>query len=149
MLNLRNKIKQTPFGDYLLPSLARGAKQELISIIKTRNIKPIALADYAGTWDWQPSNSDLKLCKNTPKGRKFIRQNLTMHGAKILGIGKDAEHAYQDAVKRLNLEYKSLAPNQYANFDAYKWSYLDIDYLAFAQVNMPDKSKIVLIIQTE
>lgn len=72
--------------------------------------------------------------------------DLSAVGIKCLGIGKDTQHAVSDATKRLNAIYKRLAPGQYENFAAMKWSYLDPEYLIEDQVILPDH-KILCIIE--
>lgn len=142
-----DKIKDTTEGKYMVPSMAFGWNDELVGFLEQNKNTPVKLSDYLESWDAHLLTDDLKLCKNTPKGRNFIRQNLITVGGKVLGIGQTTAKAVCDATKRLNREYKTLMPGQYANFTAYKWTYLQPEYLVADQVILPDKSNVIIILQ--
>lgn len=146
MINI-SKIRPTYEGQYLLPSLTYGWNDELIEALKKNSITPKPLVQYFDCWGIQLSKRDKDRCKNTPHGREIIKSLLTSSGAKVLGIGDSIEKAVANATRKLNYEFKHLMPGQFANFPAYKWTYLQPDYLVLEQIATPDNSNICLILQ--
>lgn len=146
MINI-SKIRPTYEGQYLLPSLTYGWNDELIDALKKNSAKPKPLVQYLDYWGIQLSKRDKDRCKNTPHGRELIKSLLTSSGAKVLGIGDSVEKAVNSATRKLNYEFKHLMPGQFANFPAYKWTYLQPNYLVLEQIAMPDNSNICLILQ--
>lgn len=142
-----SKMRPTVKGQYLLPSLTYGWNDELIKALKESSAMPKPLVQYFDYWGIQLSKSDKDRCKNTPHGREIIKNLLTNSGAKVLGIGDSVEKAVADATRKLNCEFKHLMPGQFANFPAYKWTYLQPDYLVLEQITMPNNSTICLILQ--
>lgn len=146
MINI-SKIRPTYEGQYLLPSLTYGWNDELIEALKKNRVTTKPLVQYFNYWGIQLSKRDKDRCKNTPHGREIIKSLLTSSGAKVLGIGGSVEKAVANATRKLNCEFKHLMPGQFANFPAYKWTYLQPDYLVLEQITMPDNSNICLILQ--
>lgn len=142
-----SKIRPTFEGQYLLPSLTYGWNDELIAALKKNSVAPKPLDQYFDYWGIQLSKRDKDRCTNTPHGREIIKSLLTSSGAKVLGIGGSVEKAVANATRKLNYEFKHLMPGQFANFPAYKWTYLQPDYLVLEQITMPDNSNICLILQ--
>lgn len=142
-----SKMRPTVEGQYLLPSLTYGWNDELIKALKESSVTPKPLDQYFDYWDIQVLKRGKDRCKNTPRGREFIKDLLTSSGAKVLGIGDSIEKAVADATHELHYEFKHLMPGQCTNFPAYKWTYLQPDYLVLEQITMPDNSNICLILQ--
>lgn len=142
-----SKMRPTVEGQYLLPSLTYGWNDELISALNASKVAPKTLDQYLNDWDVNVSKYNKKRLKNTANGRKLIKNLLTNSGAKILGIGDTTEKAVKNATHILHNEFKHLMPGQCANFPAYKWTYLQPDYLILDQITMPDNSNIYLILQ--
>lgn len=55
--------------------------------------------------------------------------NILSHSDPVYGYGSTTTEALRRATHRLNQKFKRLAPGQYANFPAFKWTYLDPEYL--------------------
>lgn len=146
MINI-SKIRPTYEGQYLLPSLTYGWNDELIETLKKNSIAPKPLDQYFDYWGMQIPKRVKDRCKNTPHGRELIKDLLIGSGAKVLGIGDSIEKAVNSATRKLNYEFKHLMPGQFANFPAYKWTYLQPDYLVLEQIALPDNSNICLILQ--
>lgn len=133
-------------GPYLNPRDTFGWNEELVQDLESVKTAPVALKDYLDNLEANLTDKELSKIKDTPKGRQALYDDLSAVGIKCLGIGKDTKHAVGDATKRLNAIYKRLAPGQYANFAAMKWSYLDPEYLIEDQVILPNH-KILCIIE--
>lgn len=142
-----SKIRPTLEGQYLLPSLTFGWNDELISVLNASKVAPKTLDQYFNDWGVSISKPNKPRLKNTASGRKLIKNLLADSGAKILGIGETTEKAVKNATQDLHSEFKHLMPGQFANFPAYKWTYLQPDYLVLDQITMPDNSNICLILQ--
>lgn len=142
-----SKMRPTVDGQYLLPSLTYGWNDELISTLNARKVTPKTLDQYFKSWNVNVSKHDKNRLKNTASGRELIKNLLTNRGAKILGIGKTTEKAVKNATQTLHSEFNHLMPGQCANFPAYKWTYLQPDYLVLEQITLPDNSNICLILQ--
>ena len=142
-----SKMRPTVEGQYLLPSLTYGWNDELISALNASKVAPKTLDQYFNDWGVSISKPDKPRLKNTTSGRKLIKNLLSGSGAKILGIGETTEKAVKNATQGLHSEFKHLMPGQCANFPAYKWTYLQPDYLVLEQITMPDNSNICLILQ--
>lgn len=148
-----SKIRPTYEGQYLLPSLTYGWNDELISALNANKVAPKPLDqyfDYWGIFDYWGMQIPKRVkdrCKNTPHGREIIKDLLIGSGAKVLGIGNSVEKAVANATRKLNYEFKHIMPGQFANFPAYKWTYLQPDYLVLEQITLPDRSNVCLILQ--
>lgn len=146
MINI-SKIRPTYEGQYLLPSLTYGWNDELIEALKKNCEAPKPLDQYFDYWGMRIPKHVKDRCKNTPHGREIIKDLLIGSGAKVLGIGSSVEKAVNSATRKLNCEFKHLMPGQFANFPAYKWTYLQPDYLVLEQITLPDRSNVCLILQ--
>ena len=133
-------------GPYLNPRATFGWNEELIRDLESDKTAPVGLKEYLYNLEANLTDKELSKIKDTPKGKQALYDDLSAVGIKCLGIGKDTNHAVGDATKRLNAIYKRLAPEQYGNFAAMKWSYLDPEYLIEDQVILPDH-KILCIIE--
>jgi hypothetical protein len=133
-------------GPYLNPRDTFGWTEELVQYLESVKTAPAGLKEYLNNLEANLTDKELSKIKDTPKGRQALYDDLSAVGIKCLGIGKDTKHAVGDATKRLNAIYKRLAPGQYKNFAALKWSYLDPEYLIEDQVIVHDH-KILCIIE--
>ena len=63
----------------------------------------------------------------------------------VYGYGHSAKSAVQSATRRFSQKFKRLMPGQYENLAAYKWEYLDPQFLGIYKIVTPNAKPIIII----
>jgi hypothetical protein len=124
------------YGLYLNPRETFGWNEQLIQLIEQTPEQPLdsLLEEYQ--------------CLNT----KEMQENPTVKKLSellnleipIYGIGKNSKQALNNATKKLNNQFKKLMFGQYSNAVAFKWTYLDPQYLKIIKTTISENQIIIL-----
>lgn len=71
--------------------------------------------------------------------------SILSHTDPVYGYGATTAETLQRATRKLNQKFKRLAPGQYANFPAFKWTYLDPEYLHAYQIHDPSHQQTIVL----
>lgn len=117
-------------GRYLNPRDTAGWKQEWIQSFnqwsETAYISYQAfLDDFIGEEDSHDRRECAAAFELTGTKQLNALEKSLSNVLKLNALGRTPENAYQRAVKHLHQQYDRIADGSYANFNAFKWSYLD------------------------
>lgn len=145
--DINELIQDTPAGKSLNPRVTFGWKDQLENIIDNQEVAYMSVEEFIKdilTDDPIEVQKMLMQFEASPKPRTLAK--LTSNYLSIYGYGTDAKHAIQSATRKFNREYKQLMPDQYENPTAYKWTYLNPEYLGIYKIDDPVmKIHIVLL----
>lgn len=136
--DINELIQDTPAGKSLNPRVTFGWNDQLESIINNQEVAYMSVEEFIKdilTDDSVEVQKMLMQFEASPKPRTLAK--LTSNYLPIYGYGNDAKHAIQSATRKFNREYKQLMPGQYENPTAYKWTYLNPEYLEIYKIDDP------------
>lgn len=136
--DINELIQDTPAGKSLNPRVTFGWNDQLANIIDNQEVAYMSVEEFIKdilTDDSAEVQKMLMQFEASPKPRTLAK--LTSNYLPIHGYGTDAKHAIQSATRKFNREYKQLMSGQYENPTAYKWTYLNPEYLGIYKIDDP------------
>lgn len=136
--NINELIQDTPAGKSLNHRVTFGWNDQLASIIDNQEVAYMSVEEFIKdilTDDSVEVQKMLMQFEASPKPRTLAK--ITSNYLSIYGYGNDAKHAIQSATRKFNREYKQLMPGQFENPTAYKWTYLNPEYLGIYKIDDP------------
>lgn len=133
-----SKIINLPNGKYLSPRAtadwAASQAKYAYESEATTDLKSFLNGVFSGQPKPDLTINGFRYTKQAQQLAKALNQIETCYG-----YGSDWGKAYKNAAEKLCTRFKKLAPNQYSNFNAYKWAYLGpVDNLEFTKIKFPN-----------
>ena len=118
-----SKIINLPDGKYLNLRTTNGWKDSWVEYAHqnevTTDLKSFLNDVFSGQSKPDLPMDGICYTKQAQQLTHAINQSETCYG-----YGADWNKAYKNATEKLRNQFRKLAPNQYSNFNAYKWTYL-------------------------
>lgn len=136
--NIDELIEDTWEGKSLNPRFTFGWNDQLISIIDNQEVAYDSVEELIkDTLTDDPTEVQALLMQFEKSPKPLTLAKIFKNYIPIYGWGADAKHAVQSATRNLNKEYKHLMAGQFENPTAYKWTYLNPEYLGIYKVHDP------------
>lgn len=140
-------IKEDYFGAKTLnPRQTFGWNAELEQVINDYPVDWSSVTDFIKdviTYDPELLKQYLAQYRTQPKPETLAK---IMHNyIPVYGYGHSAKSAVQSATRQFSQKFKRLMPGQYENLAAYKWAYLDPQFLGIYKIATPNAKPIIII----
>lgn len=135
--NITDLMQETPEGQSLNPRFTFGWNQQLAAYIDQEpgeaSVQDL-LTNYVTD---DPKEVQALLIDFEAKPTAKTLANILGNTFSVCGYGIDGQHAVKSATRHFNQQYKHLMPGQFENATAYKWTYLNPEYLKIFKVEDP------------
>ena len=142
-----SKIINLPDGKYLNLRTTNGWKDSWVEYAHQNEVTTDLKSFLNDVFDGQPKPNPLMDGDHYTKQAQQLAHAINQR-ATCYGYGADWSKAYKNATEKLRNQFRKLAPHQYSNFNAYKWTYLGpVTDLTFTKIKFANDRFMYFILK--